>query len=54
MIAALDGADLRVSVTDSGIGLNAEAIPKLFEMFSQVDSAVDRAEGGLGIGLSLV
>ena len=54
LIAALDGADLRVSVTDSGIGLNAEAIPKLFEMFSQLDSAVDRAEGGLGIGLSLV
>ncbi len=42
------------SVTDSGIGLPASALPTVFEMFSQVDSAIDRAEGGLGIGLALV
>jgi PAS domain S-box-containing protein len=54
LVASLDAGDLRVSVSDTGIGLNADAIPKLFEMFSQVDSAVDRAEGGLGIGLALV
>jgi PAS domain S-box-containing protein len=50
----LNSADLAMSVSDSGIGVSAEAIPKLFEMFSQVDSPVDRAEGGLGIGLALV
>jgi CheY-like chemotaxis protein len=54
LVASLDAGDLRVSVSDTGIGLNADAMPKLFEMFSQVDSAVDRAEGGLGIGLALV
>jgi PAS domain S-box-containing protein len=46
--------ELAMSVTDTGIGLESGVIPKLFEMFSQVDSAVDRAEGGLGIGLALV
>ena len=46
--------DLRFSVRDTGIGLTQASIPMLFEMFSQVDSAIDRAEGGLGIGLALV
>ena len=40
--------------SDSGIGLTPEAMPGLFTMFSQVNSAIDRAEGGLGIGLALV
>ncbi|MGH8261797.1 MAG: ATP-binding protein, partial [Steroidobacteraceae bacterium] len=52
--AELTAADLRLSVSDTGIGLAAASIPTLFEMFSQVDSAIDRAEGGLGIGLALV
>ena len=43
-----------MSVKDSGIGVPAAALPTIFEMFSQVDSAIDRAEGGLGIGLALV
>lgn len=45
---------LIATVQDNGIGLEANAIPRLFEMFSQVDSAIDRAQGGLGIGLALV
>lgn len=45
---------LRISVRDDGIGIAADAVPRLFEMFSQVDTATDRAEGGLGIGLALV
>jgi PAS domain S-box-containing protein len=45
---------LVISVRDTGIGLSAESIPGLFTMFSQVNSAIDRAEGGLGIGLGLV
>jgi PAS domain S-box-containing protein len=48
-----DGA-LTIAVRDNGIGLAEEALPNLFTMFSQVDSAIDRAEGGLGIGLALV
>lgn len=42
------------AVSDSGIGIPAAALPTIFEMFSQVDSAIDRSEGGLGIGLALV
>ncbi|WP_459558332.1 hybrid sensor histidine kinase/response regulator [Lacunimicrobium album] len=43
-----------VIVRDHGIGIPPEHLPRLFEMFSQVQSAVDRSQGGLGIGLSLV
>ncbi|HTX05686.1 MAG TPA: CHASE3 domain-containing protein [Steroidobacteraceae bacterium] len=43
-----------IAVKDSGIGLERESIGQLFEMFSQVKSALDRSEGGLGIGLALV
>jgi signal transduction histidine kinase len=45
---------LTLSVQDNGIGLSPETIPELFSMFSQVTSAIDRTEGGLGIGLGLV
>lgn len=48
-----DGA-VTFTVTDTGIGVPATALPTIFEMFSQVDSAIDRSEGGLGIGLALV
>jgi CheY-like chemotaxis protein/anti-sigma regulatory factor (Ser/Thr protein kinase) len=43
-----------VSVRDTGIGIAPEHLPRLFEMFSQVDSALERSQGGLGIGLALV
>ena len=52
--AALADDELIFSVRDTGIGLGAASIPAVFEMFSQVDSAIDRSEGGLGIGLALV
>ena len=52
--ASVGGTSLTIVVKDSGIGLTAESIPGLFEMFSQVDAISDRAEGGLGIGLALV
>jgi PAS domain S-box-containing protein len=52
--ARLENGELVISIKDDGIGLAPEVIPGLFTMFSQVNSAVDRAEGGLGIGLSLV
>jgi CheY-like chemotaxis protein len=41
-------------VRDSGIGISADALPTIFEMFSQATPALERARGGLGIGLSLV
>jgi PAS domain S-box-containing protein len=42
-----------ISVRDSGIGIPKDAIGQVFEMFSQLTSAHDRSEGGLGIGLAL-
>ncbi len=42
------------TVTDSGIGMSEAAINKVFAMFAQEQSALDRSEGGLGIGLALV
>ena len=42
-----------ISVRDTGIGLAPQTLPRLFEMFSQVQAAGSRSEGGLGIGLAL-
>jgi CheY-like chemotaxis protein len=54
LTAKLQGTEAVVTVEDTGIGIPAEALPHLFEMFSQVDRNLDRAQGGLGIGLALV
>lgn len=54
LTASIDDAGLTLDVDDNGVGLSSQTLPKLFQMFSQVDSAVDRTEGGLGIGLALV
>jgi CheY-like chemotaxis protein/two-component sensor histidine kinase len=50
---AIDSA-IEIAVDDTGIGLDQESLQSVFVMFSQVDSAIDRSEGGLGIGLALV
>jgi signal transduction histidine kinase/ActR/RegA family two-component response regulator len=42
---------LRLSVKDDGIGLSSEALTRIFEMFSQIESAATRSEGGLGLDL---
>lgn len=43
-----------VRVRDTGVGIAAELLPHIFELFSQADRSLDRAQGGLGIGLALV
>ncbi|MCW8194725.1 HAMP domain-containing histidine kinase [Proteobacteria bacterium 005FR1] len=43
-----------VSIKDDGIGISADKLPRLFEMFSQAAPPLERSLGGLGIGLSLV
>jgi CheY-like chemotaxis protein/anti-sigma regulatory factor (Ser/Thr protein kinase) len=48
-----DGSAL-VSVRDDGIGIARELLPKIFELFVQGDRSLDRSEGGLGVGLTLV
>ena len=52
--AERQGSDVVVSVKDSGIGIAAEMLPRIFEIFSQAKPALVRSQGGLGIGLSLV
>jgi signal transduction histidine kinase/ActR/RegA family two-component response regulator len=47
------GSDAVVSVADTGIGIAATALPRIFEMFSQATPALARPGGGLGIGLAL-
>jgi len=43
-----------VSIRDTGIGIPAEMLPHIFKMFTQVDRSARQAQGGLGIGLTLV
>jgi PAS domain S-box-containing protein len=54
LTAERHGGEVVVLVRDTGVGIAPEHLPRLFEMFSQVDSALERSQGGLGIGLSLV
>ena len=51
--AACTTETITLSVTDTGVGISADAITGVFGMFSQVTSSRDRSEGGLGIGLAL-
>ncbi|MEP7245376.1 MAG: ATP-binding protein [Gammaproteobacteria bacterium] len=51
--AGTEGADVVLRVSDNGIGIGAESLPHVFEMFSQEKSERQHAEGGLGIGLAL-
>ncbi|HEY4555692.1 MAG TPA: hybrid sensor histidine kinase/response regulator, partial [Lysobacter sp.] len=51
---AHDGERVEVCVRDQGIGLKPEHAGEVFELFTQVDTSVERARGGLGIGLTLV
>ena len=45
---------IKVSVADSGIGINPEFVPYIFDRFRQADGSTTRAHGGLGLGLSIV
>ncbi|UUX94741.1 ATP-binding protein [Aquabacterium sp. J223] len=48
------GRHVEIEVRDNGIGLDAELLPRVFDLFAQGEATLDRARGGLGIGLSLV
>jgi PAS domain S-box-containing protein len=54
LTVAREGGEAVISVRDTGIGIEAAHLPNIFNMFSQVTPALDRAQGGLGIGLALV
>jgi PAS domain S-box-containing protein len=51
--AEMDGPEVVVTVADTGIGVPPEDLARLFEMFAQLGPTGERAQGGLGIGLSL-
>ena len=52
--AARVGEIARLEVVDTGIGIPSAMLPKVFDLFTQVDHTLDRSQGGLGIGLTLV
>jgi PAS domain S-box-containing protein len=54
MTSAVHGGEVIVQVHDDGIGIPTDALETIFEMFAQVDRSMERASGGLGIGLALV
>ncbi|MDR3633707.1 MAG: ATP-binding protein, partial [Isosphaeraceae bacterium] len=53
LVAQRDGLDVLLSVRDNGIGIAPEMLPRIFEPFIQAEQALDRSQGGLGIGLTL-
>jgi PAS domain S-box-containing protein len=53
LVAERADKDVLIRVIDNGIGLAADDLPKIFEMFTQVSASADRPNTGLGIGLAL-
>ncbi len=54
LAASMDGPEIEITVRDNGMGIRAELLPRVFDMFQQDERKLDRAQGGLGIGLTLV
>ncbi len=48
-----DGGTAVLRLEDEGIGISPEMLPRVFEMFTQADTSLDRTSGGLGVGLAL-
>jgi signal transduction histidine kinase/CheY-like chemotaxis protein len=49
-----DEKHVLLRVKDDGLGIPSELLPRIFELFTQADRSLDRAQGGMGIGLTLV
>lgn len=52
--ARVEDGQAVIAVSDTGIGIGADSLPAVFDMFTQVARSIDRSRGGLGIGLALV
>jgi CheY-like chemotaxis protein len=53
-LTQLDGGSAQITVADTGKGIDADFLPRLFDRFAQQDASTTRRHGGLGIGLSIV
>jgi CheY-like chemotaxis protein len=54
VVLRTDGCDAVFSVEDTGVGISQRLLPFIFDLYVQAERTLDRADGGLGIGLSLV
>jgi two-component system CheB/CheR fusion protein len=54
LAAERDGNAVELRVRDTGVGIGPELLPKVFDLFTQGERTLDRAQGGLGLGLTLV
>jgi PAS domain S-box-containing protein len=54
LTAQQEGGEVVLRVRDNGVGIAPALLPRIFDLFSQADRTLDRSQGGLGIGLSLV
>jgi signal transduction histidine kinase/ActR/RegA family two-component response regulator len=54
LVAKQEGAEAVVTLRDNGIGIAAEMLPRVFDLFTQASGGHNRSSGGLGIGLTLV
>ncbi len=52
--ARCEGAEVIITISDNGVGIPSDLLPHVFDLFRQADSTLDRSQGGLGIGLSVV
>ncbi|MBI2826310.1 MAG: PAS domain S-box protein [Planctomycetia bacterium] len=52
--AVPEANEIVIRVRDTGVGIPPEMVPRVFELFTQLDRSLDRSEGGLGIGLTVV
>jgi CheY-like chemotaxis protein len=54
LIVEPKGEEVEIHIIDTGVGIAPEMLPQVFDLFTQADRSLDRTQGGLGIGLTMV